>query len=59
MEVSSLRGVREWGAEGWAQIRMRGHELKFGEGVTAVSARHRVPREGFSRAGGGFYYYDR
>ena len=31
MEVSSLRGVGEWGVEGRAQIRMREHELKFGE----------------------------
>ena len=43
----------EFQAEGRAHGRGRGHEVKFGEGITAVSARNGVPRWGYARLGGG------
>ncbi len=59
MEVQVCGTWGGMGCGGAGAYTDEGTRVKFGAGVTAVSARHGVPREGFSREGGGFYYYDR
>lgn len=45
----------EYGAEGRAHERLRGHEVQYEEGITVVSERNGVPRWGYSRLGGGLF----
>ena len=44
----------DFGAQGTAHAKILGHDVRKGPGVTAASRSHGVPREGFSRFGGGF-----